>query len=183
MKYIKINFIALVTVLITVFNLSGCGYTARSMVNPEFRNIYIEPFENAIDIFSEESQDNFFRSYFPLLERDITNKVIERFIFDGNLKVTKPEKADIILSGKVLRYQRDAVRYEDIDEDDVEEYRISLIVSLVLKRAETGKIVWEEPSFVGDSTYFVNRTSEAAAVRKAIDDLAVRVVERLVEDW
>lgn len=166
-------------------SIAGCGYTTRSMVDPELRTIYIEPFANAIDIFSEESQDTEYRSYFPLLERDITNRVVDRFIFDGNLKVVKKESADLILKGKLLKYQRDPVRYADNDED-VEEYRISLIVDILLFRTKTQEEMWHETNFVGDTTYFVSGSSaksESAAVKDAIQDLSERVVERVVENW
>lgn len=181
------NKIALI-VLIMLFGVSqftGCGYTTRSMVDPNMRTIYIEPFINEIDLFSEQSEDTNYRTYYPLLERDITNKVVDRFVFDGNLKVVKKLEADVVLKGKLLRYQRDPVRYEDNDED-VKEYRISLITDITLMDNKTQTEVWHEANLVGDTTYFVTGTSaksESAAIADAINDLAKRIVERLVENW
>lgn len=179
----KSSLIAVICALI--LSLSGCGYTTRSLIDPDLKTIYIEPFVNEIDIFSEESEDTDFRTYYPFLERDITNSVIDRFIFDGNLRVVKKENADLILKGKLLKYQRDPVRYAENDED-VEEYRISLITELTLVRTKTDKEMWHEPNFVGDTTYFVvgaSAKSEGSAISDAITDLSTRTVERVVENW
>jgi len=81
--------ISIVTCIILISSVCGCGYTTRSMIDPNLKTIYIVPFVNDIDLFSEESQDTQYRSYYPLLERDITNRVTSRFVFDGNLKVAK----------------------------------------------------------------------------------------------
>ena len=48
------------------------------------------------------------------------------------------------------------------------------------------KLVWEENSFTGDTTYYTAGTasiSEAVAVNNALTDIARRVVERAVEQW
>lgn len=178
--------IILVLILGTIFfNLAGCGYTTRSMVDPNMKSIYVEPFINGVDIFTEQSQDTNFQTYYPQLERTVTNKIIDRFVFDGNLKVVKKDVADVVLKGTLIRYQRDPVRYADNDED-VTEYRISVIVDMALIDTKQHKELWREPNFVGDATYFVSGTnakSESATVQAAVDDLATRVVERVVENW
>jgi hypothetical protein len=48
------------------------------------------------------------------------------------------------------------------------------------------KLIWEENSFVGDTTYFTRGNlakSEDLAISDAIKDLARRIVERAVEQW
>ena len=56
------------------------------------KTIAIPTFKNAIPAAE-------IYTYRPGLEIDITNAVIKRFNFDGNLKVTAKEKADAILEG------------------------------------------------------------------------------------
>ena len=72
------------------------------------------------------------------------------------------------------------------DDDDVQEYRVQVVVSFELTNAHNEEFSWQEPSFVGEATYFVTgsqATTEESAVDKAIIDLARRIVERTIEDW
>ncbi len=70
-----------------VTGLTGCGYTTRSMISSEFKTIYIQPFVNKIDFTRETSVANKYKIYRPMLETEITKAVINKFIFDGNLKL------------------------------------------------------------------------------------------------
>lgn len=165
------------------FAIAGCGYTTRSGV-VSFRTVYVAPFKNDIDYTSEFNEANRIKSYFPLLEVKITNEVVNRFLFDGNLKVVKEENADVIIKGELLDYIRDVLRYDD--NNNPLEYRISLVVKLSLRDAKDNKQLWEENRFVGDTTYFASGStakSEATAVNDAVVDLARRIVERTVEVW
>ena len=69
--------------------LAGCGYTTRSMLAGKFSTIYITPFLNKVDVTQESYSENKYRIYRPMLETDITKKVINRYLFDGNLKPVK----------------------------------------------------------------------------------------------
>lgn len=160
--------------------LTGCGYTTRSMVYGDKKSICIEPFKNTIGYTAEQARNN----YFPLLEGKITNAITDRFLFDGNLKIVKKENADLILSGELKNYQRDPLRY--FDSGDVQEYRITITVSLRLWDPKAEKVVWQESGFGGDTTYFTSgelAKSESTALADALEDLARRVVERTVQDW
>lgn len=160
--------------------ISGCGYTTKSTLPKNIKTIYIEPFKNSID-FTTGTRRNV---YLPLLEVDTRNAVVDRFLFDGNLSIAKPEEANLILKGELKDYQRSGLRFTD--NDDVEEYRVHITVSLELWDTKNEKVSWAEPSFVGEATYFVigpQVTSEDSAVDEAITDLARRIVERTVEDW
>lgn len=163
--------------------LSGCGYSTRT-VSPSMagiRTIYIEPFKNNVDYGTDRGSKNL---YVPMMEVKVSNGVINRFITDGFLKVSKPEEADIILKGALLNYQRDGLRYDD--SDNVLEYRITIIVSLTLVDTRTNETLWTEPSFAGDTTYFPSglyAKAESVAIDDAVKDLAQRIIERTVEDW
>ncbi|MFQ5680896.1 MAG: LPS assembly lipoprotein LptE [Candidatus Omnitrophota bacterium] len=166
--------------------LSGCGYTTRSFVNPKMRTIYIQPFVNKINIASEFSERRKYKTYFPLLEAKITREVVNRFIFDGNLRIAKPEKADVVLTGELIDYLKQPLKYKASDNATIEEYRLNLIVNIKLSYREGGEVVWEEKGFVGDTTYFTSgpsAKSESSALTLAITDLARRIVERTIEQW
>lgn len=164
--------------------LSGCGYTTRSLLPSNFKSIYIDNFVNEIKIAAEQTDERMYRGYRPGLERDITKAVIDRFLFDGNLNISNDRDADLVLRGALMDYKRDALRYDA--NNNVEEYRILLIVNIELKDVRADKLVWEEKGFAGETTYRTTGTlakSESTAVSDAAKDLARRIVERTVEGW
>lgn len=160
--------------------LCGCGYTFKSTLPAGLRTIHVDTFENRID-FTAEARRNL---YLPLLETDVRRAISDRFLFDGNLRPADADNADLILTGKLLNYRRVGLRFAS--NDDVEEYRVYITVGLVLTRNGEEEPMWEEPSFIGEATYFVTgpqATDEESAVAEAVEDLARRIVERTVEDW
>lgn len=172
--------------LIATFGLwlAGCGYTTRSMISNKYKTIYITPFINKIDITSETDTGNRYRLYYPRLETDVTRKVINKFLFDGNLKPAREKVTDLVLKSEVVQFRKDPVRYDDAD--NVTEYRISIQVNIGLWDTKEKRLLWQENNFTGEKSYFVTGTlaiSEGTAVAAAIDDLARRIVERAVEQW
>lgn len=170
-----------------LFSAFGCGYSTHSVYHGPYKTIFIEPFANKVDILSEDatSTSQRFRTYHPLLETDLRTAVINRFMFDGGLRIAAKEGADVVLKGELIDYRRDALRYEN-NQEDVAEYRVSLIMRLTLFKKGEEKPLWNEPGFIGDATYFTSGAqakTEKAALDVAIADLARRVVERTIENW
>jgi len=168
-----------------LFFLSGCGYTTRSGIVSKYRTIYITPFVSKIDITKEADAAAKYTLYRPQIETDITKRVINRFLFDGNLKPVKEGDADVILKGEVMEFRKDPVRYA-ANNEDVEEYRISLVVNISLWNKKDDKLEWEENGFTGETSYFTSgplAISETQAINNSLDDLSRRVVERAVEQW
>lgn len=175
--------ILLVTAVLT-FVLSGCGYTTRSLLPSEYKTIYVDNFKNEIKITAEQSNERMYRGYRPGMEITITKAVIDKYLMDGNLRIASPEKADLILTSSLVDFNRGGVRYDT--NDTVLEYRIKLVVNMELNEAKTGKTVWKEPGFAGETTYNTSGSlakSESAAIDAAVEDLARRIVERTVEAW
>lgn len=166
--------------LVSCVLFSGCGYTTKSTLPRSLRTIHVEPFKNRIDYAAGSGRN----IYLPLLEVKARNAVIDRFLFDGNLKIADPQEADLVLKGELKNYERTPLRYTD--NDDVQEYRVHITVSFELWNAQKEEVSWTEPGFVGEATYFVtgpSAKSEESAVDDAIVDLARRIVERTIEDW
>lgn len=159
----------------------SCGYSLTSALPANFRTIYVEPLKNNITYTSDGGRN----LYLPLLEVKVRNAIINRYLFDGNLKIAAPEESDLTLKGELKRYDRGALRYAE-NNQDVQEYRVQIFVSLELWDNHTNELVWKEEDFVGEATYFVTGAlakSEDAAVGDAITDLARRIVERTIENW
>lgn len=162
--------------------LSGlsCGYTTQSALPPRFQNIYVETFKNQIDFTSAGSRN----LYFPLIEVDLRNAINERLLFVGALDPSDRQSADMILTGALTSYTRQPLRFTD--SDNVQEYRVLIFVTMTLFDTLNEEVVWTETSFAGEGTYFIEGPQtrpEKAAVEDAIEDLARRIVERIIENW
>ncbi len=163
--------------------LCGCGYSNRSLLPSDIKSLHVTPVKNTIDLSGEIGDKKRFRVTRPGLEVDLTNAIINRFIFDGTLKVAGPEAADAILETKLVDYRRDALRYTE--GDDIQEYRLSVLLEAVLYRARDHKVLWRE-GITGDASFLLSgslATSEDEAVVKAVEDAARRVVEKTIELW
>jgi len=164
-----------------VFSLAmiggSCGYTNQAILPNNIQTISVPTFKNEIsqsDTFTHEAG----------IASEVTNAIIDRLNFDGNLKVIPPEEADAVLIGSVVRYDQETIRYED--RSDVKEYRLFVGVNLELLDTRTNETIWTERNFTGRTEFFrtgTRATSERAALISAKEDLAKKIVDRIVEDW
>ena len=173
------------TILIFLsFVLTGCGYTTHSLLPPHVKTIHVDNFKNSIDITGEFSEKEGYDIYRPGLEVEMTKAVIDRFVFDGNLRVVSGSEADSRLAGELIDYAKEPLRYDD--GDNVIEYRIKVVARAGLKDLVNNKVLWSEDDFVGEATYRTSGSfakTEDTARQEALVDLARRIVERTIELW
>jgi len=170
--------------LLAVLYISGCGYTAGSMLPPGKDTIYVDNFKNKIAVASEVSDRRVYYGYRPGMESTITTAVINQFVFDGNLKIADKENADYILKGELADFQRQPLEYDS--EEDVTQYRLRVVTNLKCFDGESGKLIWRERGFAGEATYRTSgkyEQTDSQTVNEAIKDLARRVVNRTIENW
>ena len=167
-----------------VLILSGCGYTNKLLLAPGSDKIFVETFKNKIDITKEPSTSQKYNVYKPFLETKATDAVINKIIYDGNFKIVDKDSADLIFEGEVVNFLRQPLRYSDAN--DILEYRLNIMVDFRLKDARTGKIIMEQKNLTADTSYFLTGASaktEDSAVDTLFEDLAIRVVSRIVNRW
>lgn len=170
--------------LVFGFLSCGCGYSTRSGLASHIKTVYIKPFVNQIDMTQLSSGNERFPLYRHQMEVDLTNAVIDRYHFTGLLRPVTVEQADTRLEGELISFRRDALRYDASQQ--VEEWRLSVVVNIRFFEQTTQALLWEESQFIGDTTFFAlgpNAESESSALDRAIQDLARRIVERTVESW
>ena len=185
---IKINYtlsaIRSTLILVVLVFITGCGYTTGSLLPSHIKNIHIKNFINKIPLTQESTDRNAYKTYRPLLEVDVTESIIDKFIFDGSLRVTREEDANIILNGSLVDFRREVTKYGD--DDNIDQYRIAIMVDMELTDVATGETSWVQKSFSGSDYYFTTGAqakSEDTAITDALSDLARRVVERTIEAW
>ncbi|MFC1548365.1 LPS assembly lipoprotein LptE [Candidatus Omnitrophota bacterium] len=180
----RIVFVFLISIFLVT--ASGCGYTTSSLLPPGMDSIHVDNFANKINPAKEVSDKRASYSYWPNLETDITRAVIDGFIFDRHLDIDRESKAALVLKGELMSFRQYPLSYDKSDTPNVEEFRIEILVNIELYDNESGKLMWKEDSFLGESTYDVagpNAVTEAEGVREAVKDLSARIVERVVEAW
>lgn len=171
-------------VLVFALLLGGCGYTTKSLLRPDIKTICVENFVNRIPVTNETSDARMYIGYRPRLEYDITKALVDRYLFDGNLRIVDRKDADLILTGELVDFRKEPLRYDS--NDNVEEYRLRLVTNLEMTDAKNNKLMWKEKGFAGESTYRTGGSlakSESYAVDDAKEDLARRIVEKTVEGW
>lgn len=173
----KINSFKLIGAAVLILSLAGCGYTQKTLLPGGIQTIYIPTFRNAIPA-SE------LYAYRPGLEIDVTNAVIKRFNYDGNLRVVSRERADAVLEGAIIAYEQEALRFTSADRPL--EQRLHLVVDIKLINQKTGETIFHEPNFSGTTLFELNDEQGArriSAAEDAVARLARNIVDRVVEDW
>lgn len=168
--------------LVTMLMLTaGCGYTTSSLLPGHLKTVFIKPVENKIDYMNQDER----KLYVPGMETRVRTALIDRFLFDGNLRVGDEDTADLVIEARLLSFDRDDVRVTE--NQDAREYRLRVTVSLkAIDRTENDKVLWEEPAFAGEATYYVTgplAKAESLAIEDTIKDLAQRAVARTIENW
>ena len=156
---------------------ASCGYTRKTVLPQDIHTIHVDTFKHKIPLAN-------IYAFEPGLEIKITNAIIRRLQEDGNLRVKSREEADVVLQGNLIAFDQEGVRFTGLER--VEEYRLYVAVALKLVDRKTGEVLWEEPNFSGDASYFVTgprAVSRGIASERAVDRLARNVVDRIVEDW
>jgi outer membrane lipopolysaccharide assembly protein LptE/RlpB len=160
-----------VLLMAATFLLGGCGY--RLTAHPDHASP-VTGRKVAVEVFAN-------RSYRANLGAIMAGSLTETFAARSGGNVAKPEDADLLLSGTVLRYSNNPVSYTAAD--TVKEYRALVTVEAVLTEKRTLKVVWK-----GDFSWFqdypinadvaLQQNSEEAAIREACARLSLQIYER-----
>ena len=160
----------LLLALLLLLGLAGCGY----------RPLGLEPYSQetppllAIPLFANRSTE-------VGMEAIMANAMIQAF---GQTKAvrltTRPQNADLVLEGKVASVENSSVAFNDIQRSSIR--RVTIKVDLVLKRR---KPLWKETSVINEDyvlspDYQVGETLKKQGIRRAADNLAQRVLDKVL---
>lgn len=170
---------------------AGCGYTARSSLDPVYQSISVSPFYDKTNEYG--------------LQIPLTNAVIRKFTADSRLRVKKPEEADLLLEGMIIDFQRKGLIYDR--KDETTQALLVVIASIRLTDQKTGEVLWQEPAVSGETTFytraagltsgrlrgnaetymnpvrFFTSEEENRAAAEALEQLASEIVYRVLEPW
>jgi hypothetical protein len=143
---------AMALVLLTVFGLAvfGCGYALEGTRRPE----NLRGAETiAIPIFGDQTAE-------PGLGFLISQRVRQRFLEDGRLRVVDGSGADIVLEAVVREYRLDPIGFSGSDQ--VQRYRALVKIFIRLRDSRSGKILMKQ-EIENDSEFDVSTSITASA--------------------
>lgn len=152
--------------------LAGCaGYRLGPVNNAVAggRSIEVLPFNN--------------HTLQPRLGDALTQSLRERLQTDGTFHLDTRGDADLVVSGIVRSYTREAVSFLDTDAVTPEDYRVEVVVHVTVRDSVSGKLVLDRD--VKGHTLVNIGADLASAERQALpllaDDLAQSITELLTE--
>lgn len=152
---------------------TGCaGYRLGSMLPADVASVYVPSVVN--------------KTAEPLIEIDVTQAIIQNIQQDGSLRVVNAEDADTILTVEITGYELEPVAYRKDVRSAANQYRINLTANMVLRRTSNDSVVAESPRVTGSAVFDVLgdlSSSKLTGNPAAADDLATRIVQRIVEYW
>ncbi|MEA3363907.1 MAG: LptE family protein [Thermodesulfobacteriota bacterium] len=154
---------------VVVSCLSGCGYhfPGQSGALPEgVEKLYIPLFIN--------------KTAEPQLENKMTNRVSEVFSRNSEIsQVEKAEYAEAVLLGTIRNYNTRALSYNS--NDDIGEYRSTLIVDVVLKPAGKDQSLWQGTvSWSAEYSASDDKNLQEDLEQQAIDEITLRLAEEIL---
>jgi len=159
-------------------SLSGCGYalvgTGRGILPEGAKTVWVEPFVNDTPRVG--------------LEQRLTDAVLRELAGRARLEpVGERSSADLEISGRILSYQVNPVRFDD--QGRALEYEISVLTRLKLTERKTEKALFENPSFLFRQPYPVAASSasyvdvENAAIEAMARPFARSLVTTILEGF
>jgi outer membrane lipopolysaccharide assembly protein LptE/RlpB len=152
--------------------VAGCGYhpLGSGSVPAEIQHLYVAPVTN--------------RTLRPGLQGLVGAAILRRLQQDGRVQLVSQATAEAVLTGDVTLYENVPIA---VDPQDVgRRFLVRLVFSMQLKGREGEKVLLVE-EVTGEAFYTTGtdvvstRSAEEVAAVRAAQDLATRVVTRIVE--
>lgn len=126
----------------------------------------------------------------PYVDIEVTKAVADEFIADGRLRVVDVESADVVLRGRVVKYEVVALSYTT--GSYVQQYRVRIVVDANLDDMRSQRTLWREsgieavfisdyPVTIGDIT--ATKVAKEAAIKKASQDIGWTLRSRVLEGF
>jgi hypothetical protein len=161
-----------VLLVLLLFWGAGCGYQPYGLgsLPPDIQRVRVAAIRN--DTFR------------PGLQGLVGGAILRQLQQDGRIRVVPEESADAVLAGTIIAYTNIPITFDSSDIG--QRFRVRIIMNMQLTGGSAEKVLLREEVY-GEAYYSAGqevtetRTAEQDAGFRAAQDLAVRVVERLLE--
>jgi len=147
---------------------AGCGYSTQSLIDPRYKTVYVETFDN--------------RTFYPGFEVSLTRALVNEINSKTNLRVVPRNQADTVITGQITDFQQ-YVLTED-PHDNVREMQVTAYVDMTWTDRRTGQPIKTVRNYTGSEQikFDVGETLETAT-SELFRDLAQELVEQLEAEW
>jgi lipopolysaccharide assembly LptE-like protein len=158
---------------------SSCGYhftPVGGIVPPDAKTIAIPVFING--------------TLEPYVDVEVTKAVVDEFLADGRLAVVNIDAADLVLRGRVTKFELTPASYTA--DSHVQSYNVSIGVNLSIEDVRTQKELLKDQGvgsvFISGYTVFIGditstKIGKDAAIKNACKNLASTVRSRVLEGF
>ena len=125
------------------------------------------------------------------ISESLTDSLINLFVRDNTLKVVNEKKADSVLKGAIMKYERVAHTFDA--SENVKEYKVRIFVDASFEDKKHKKVMWEQKNMEGWGIYSavaILTTSGADSIEtedsgkaRAIKKLAEDILNKTVKGW
>lgn len=119
----------------------------------------------------------------PRLGDAVTQALRERLQVDGTYQLVTSSPGDVVVSGVIRNYQREGLGYLNNDASTPQNYRVGVIVHLVVRERASGKLLIERDvsghTLVNVGADFASSERQAAPLLAA--DLAQNIMAQITE--
>ena len=88
-----------------------------------------------------------------MIEKEITQAVIDKFIADNHLRVVDERSANSVLRGRVVAYKNTVFGFTGSNR--AQEYRVTLTVDVTFKDLVKNREVWKDAEITKYANYYV----------------------------
>ena len=129
-------------------------------------------------------------TYEPYVDIEVTKAVVGEFLTDGRLQVVSQEAADLVMRGRVTKFELTPTTYT-VD-SYVQSYNVSIGVSLSIEDVKTRRVILQDKGLgsVFISSYAVTlgditatKIAKDTAIKNACKDLASTIRSRVLEGF
>ena len=150
-------------ILCICMTLFGCGYSvANSRLSDDYRTIAVPAFKN--------------ESFEPDIQTRVSNLLIRELQADGRLRVVdNPALADLVLRGAITDFDAHAISFST--DDNIGQFKITLIASASLEDARDGRMIWQQDTIRGADFY---QTTGGRTREEALEEATENLVETII---
>ena len=119
----------------------------------------------------------------PRLSEAVTASLRKNIQRDGTFRLDSKNSGDIIVSGSILRFNRDELSFQPGDIITPRDYRVSIVAQITARERVTGKVLINR-EVIGSTTVRIGsdlNSAERQAVPLSADDLGRKVASILSE--
>jgi len=161
----------LAVTLVLATGLAACGYSTTSRTAKDIKSIHVPFFEN--------------KTAEPGLEISVTESIVDNLVQDNTLDVVSESDADAILEGQIVEFSKKPFSFNrDLN---AEEYHVLIRVNATLFNRRLNQPIWENRSFQGDGSYFIENVENGRTYDDAVDESLREITDRILglttQDW